>query len=125
VRWLKSSNRDRWECLNKAVEFFKQCLDANSPRVVVENPIPHKYALKGIGRRYDQIIHPWQYGHAESKGTCLWLKGLPLLEPTNVVEVRQQRVFRMPPMPNLKGMRERLRSITYEGIAKAMAEQWG
>jgi hypothetical protein len=71
-------------------------------------------------RKPDQIIQPWQFGHGETKATCLWLKGLPLLQPTQVVEGREQRVWRMPPSPE----RAKLRSKTYPGIARAMAEQW-
>jgi hypothetical protein len=68
-----------------------------------------------------QIIQPWQFGHGETKATCLWLKNLPLLKPTNIVDGREQRIWKMPPGPE----RQKLRSKTYEGIAKAMAEQWG
>jgi len=68
-----------------------------------------------------QIIQPWQFGHGETKATCLWLKGLPLLKPTNIVEGREQRIWKMPPSKD----RAKLRSKTYEGIAAAMADQWG
>lgn len=84
----------------------------------IENPIPHKY---GRLPRYDQIIQPWQYGHGETKATCLWLKGLPPLVPTNIVSGRVARIHRMPPGPN----RWKERSKTYEGIAAAMSAQWG
>jgi len=103
-----------------AVEFFQELLSAPIKRIAVENPVPHGYALDIIGR-YDQIIQPWQFGHGETKATCLWLKGLPELAPTNIVEGREQRVWKMPPSPD----RGRVRSITYPGIAAAMAEQWG
>jgi hypothetical protein len=72
-------------------------------------------------RKPDQIVHPWQFGHGETKATCLWLRGLPPLVPTNVVDGRESRVHRMPPGPE----RARYRSETYSGIAEAMADQWG
>ena len=96
-------------------------LNAPIARIAVENPIPHGYALRRIGRKYDQIIHPWQFGHGETKATCLWLKGLPRLKPTNIVEGRHARVHRMSPGRD----RANQRSKTYEGIAQAMATQWG
>ena len=72
-------------------------------------------------RKPDQIIQPWQYGHGETKATCLWLKGLDKLKPTNIVEGREQRIWKMAPGPN----RSKLRSKTYSGIARAIASQWG
>jgi hypothetical protein len=77
--------------------------------------------MSSLYRKPDQIIHPWQFGHGETKKTCLWLKRLPLLEPTNIVEGREARIWKMPPSPE----RERERSRTYQGIADAMADQWG
>ena len=85
----------------------------------MENPIPHKYA-RGYIRKYTQIIQPSQHGHGETKATCLWLKGLPKLEPTEIVEGREPRLHNLPNTPD----RAHLRSITFPGIAKAMAEQW-
>lgn len=120
---------ERWENMQGGAEFFKLLLNAPIKRIAIENPIPHKYALKLIGKRYDQIIQPYQFGHLESKATCLWLKGLPKLMPTKNVK-RQwlrlpkseaQRLFYLPPGPE----RAKLRSKTYEGIALAIAEQWG
>jgi hypothetical protein len=119
VRWLAA--RDLWRELDEAAEFFRECMDANADAVGVENPIPHKYALGRIGRKYDQIIQPWQFGHGETKATCLWLKNLPKLQPTQIVDGREARVHRMPPGPD----RWKERSRTYAGIAAAMAEQWG
>jgi len=97
--------------------------------VAVENPIMHRYAVERIGRRQDQVVQPWMFGHPEKKATCLWLRNLPPLVPTD--DVREQmaalpksksdRIHQMSPGPE----RSRLRSITYEGIAAAMAEQWG
>jgi hypothetical protein len=114
-------NADRWALMGAAAAFFKALLDAPIPRIAVENPI-----MLGHPRRLfripepNQTIQPWQFGHGETKATCLWLKGLPALVPTNIVEGREQRVFRMAPGPN----RKRDRSRTYEGIAAAMADQW-
>ena len=119
VRWL--AERNLWNDLLKAGNFFRKLLNAPVAKVAVENPIPHKYAVNIIGRKYDQIIQPWQFGHGETKATCLWLKNLPKLEPTNIVKGREQRIFNMPKNAD----RGRLRSISFPGIAKAMAEQWG
>ena len=120
VRWLHELP-GRYEAMVNAGEFFARILRAKCPKVAVENPIPHKYAIDVIGRKYDQIIQPWQFGHGETKATCLWLKNLPKLKPTNIVEGREARIHKMPPSKD----RGRLRSITYQGIADAMAEQWG
>lgn len=87
----------------------------------MENPVPHHVGLLEMGRKYDQIIWPYQFGHGELKRTCLWLMGLPKLQPTNVVEGRHARVHREPPGPE----RWKNRSRTLQGIADAMAEQWG
>jgi hypothetical protein len=101
-----------------AVEFFMSMIEAPIERIAVENPIG---IMSTLYRKPDQIIQPWQFGHGETKATCLWLKGLPLLQPTNIVQGREARVHRMAPGPN----RSRDRSRTYQGIANAMAEQWG
>lgn len=85
VSWL-SKQPGRWELMREGAEFFKKILEANISHICVENPIPHKYALEIIGRKYDQIIQPYQFGHLESKATCLWLKGLPRLKETNNVK---------------------------------------
>jgi len=119
VRWLHE--RNLWDEMREAAEFFRLLLDAPIPRIAVENPIPHRYALEIIGRKYDQIIQPWQFGHGETKATCLWLKNLPPLHPTNIVAGREHRIWKMPPSPR----RALERSRTYPGIARAMAEQWG
>ena len=100
--------------------FFKALLDAPIPRKAVENPIPHKYALEIIGRKYDQIIQPWQFGHEEKKATCLWLEGLPPLMHTKIMSVRKQSLHLLPPSAD----RAKLRSKTFGGIAAAMADQW-
>lgn len=119
VCWLEK--RNLWEDMRKGAEFFRLFLDAPIPMIAVENPIPHKYALEIIGRKYDQVIQPWFFGHGETKATCLWLKGLPPLMSTVIDQGREQRLHKLPPSPD----RAKLRSKTYDGIAKAMAEQWG
>jgi hypothetical protein len=129
VTWL---HRDptRWVKLDEGAAFFKMLLDAPVPRICVENPIMHKYAKERIGGvRQSQVVQPWMFGHMEQKATCLWLKGLPLLQPTNNVKAEmmrlpdneRQRLHYLPPSAD----RWKIRSTTYQGIADAMAEQWG
>jgi hypothetical protein len=101
-----------------AASFFMLLAKADIPRIAVENPV---CIMSSLWRKPDQTVQPWQFGHGETKATCLWLKGLPPLAPTNVVEGREQRVFRMPPSQD----RWKLRSTTFAGIAEAMADQWG
>ena len=120
VCWLHK-DESRWEKMREGAKFFKRLLDCSIARIAVENPIMHKYAVEIIGRRQDQIIHPWQHGHGESKATCLWLKNIPKLVPTKIMQERVQRLHRLPPSED----RWKLRSTTYKGIAYAMAEQWG
>jgi len=91
---------------------------AHIPMVAIENPV---CVMSRLYRKPDQIIQPWQFGHGETKATCLWLKGLPPLKPTNIVEGRENRIHRMPSSPD----RWKERSKTFEGIAAAMANQWG
>jgi hypothetical protein len=98
--------------------FFKMLAKADIPYIALENPIS---VMSTLWRKPDQIIQPWMFGHGETKSTCLWLKGLPLLKPTNVVEGREQRIWKMPPSPD----RWKERSKTFPGIAQAMADQWG
>ena len=100
-----------------AIDFFMALANAPIPLIAIENPV---CIMSGIYRKPDQIIQPWQFGHGETKATCLWLKGLPKLQPTNIVEGREARIHRMPPSPD----RWKLRSITFPGIAQAMAAQW-
>lgn len=102
----------------RSIDFFMAFANANCDRIAIENPIG---IMSTYYRKPDQIIQPWQFGHGETKSTCLWLKGIPKLIPTDVVEGREQKVWRMPPSAE----RAKLRSKTYPGIAKAMAEQWG
>lgn len=112
---------ERFTRMVLATDFFLRCLNSPIPRVAVENPIMHGHALQIVGRKPDQIIQPWMFGHGETKATCLWLRDLPGLEPTQIVEGREQRIWRLPP----SGDRKRIRSETFAGIARAMAEQWG
>lgn len=101
-----------------AVEFVRRINEMPVKRLAIENPISR---LSTLFRKPDQIIQPWQYGHGETKATCLWLRGLPPLRPTNIVEGRENRVHNLPPSAD----RWKLRSLTYAGIAAAMADQWG
>ena len=103
---------------DEALDFVRLLMDAPIPRICIENPVS---VISSKIRKPDQIIQPWMFGHGETKATCLWLKNLPNLVPTNVVEGRENRVHRMPPSPD----RWKERSRTYQGIADAMAEQWG
>jgi len=103
---------------DKAFEFFMAIANADCDRIAIENPIG---CVSTRWRKPDQIVQPWQFGHGETKATCLWLKGLPKLTPTDLVEGREQRIWKMPPSKD----RSKLRSKTYTGIALAMAEQWG
>lgn len=102
----------------EAIAFVKRLLDAPIDKIALENPIS---IISSRIRKPNQIIQPWQFGHGETKATCLWLKGLLLLKPTNIVEGREAKVHKMPPSPD----RWKLRSTTYQGIADAMARQWG
>lgn len=102
----------------RALDFVQALMDAPIPRIAIENPIS---VISSKIRKPDQIIQPWQFGHGETKATCLWLKGLPKLVATDIVDGREARVHRMPPGPN----RWKERSRTFEGIAAAMAQQWG
>ena len=126
VRWLfrdrsKRIHTERWIRMVSDAKSFRDLMELPIPHIAGENPIMHKYAREIVGRGPDQIIQPWQFGHGETKATCLWLKNLPLLKPTNIVEGREQRIWKLPPGPN----RWKERSRTLPGIAAAMAEQWG
>lgn len=113
ARWFKDKQQEQEE----ALEFVRTLLDAPIPRIALENPVS---IISSRIRKPDQVIQPYQFGHGETKATCLWLKNLPPLVPTNIVDGREARVHRMPPGPD----RWRERSRTYQGIADAMAEQW-
>lgn len=114
ARWFKDKKTEQEE----AIAFVLQLANANIPRIAIENPIG---VLSTRWRRPDQIIQPWQFGHGETKATCLWLKNLPKLLPTDIVSGREARIHKMPPSPD----RGKNRSRTYQGIAEAMAAQWG
>jgi site-specific DNA-cytosine methylase len=114
ARWFHKKRKEQQE----ALDFVSALLNAPIDKIALENPIS---IISTKIRKPDQIVQPWQHGHGETKATCLWLKNLPKLEPTNIVEGRKPRVHMMPPSKD----RWKLRSETYSGIAKAMAEQWG
>ena len=114
ARWFKHKQKEQKE----ALEFVRWLMGLPIERIAIENPIS---VISSQIRKPDQIIQPWQFGHGETKATCLWLKNLPLLDPTNIVRGREAKVHKMAPGPD----RWKERSRTYKGIAKAMAEQWG
>ena len=114
ARWFKDKKKEQFE----ALEFVKKLLDAPIKKICLENPIS---IISSHIRKPNQIIQPWMFGCGETKATCLWLKGLPKLNPTNIVAGREARVHRMQPSVD----RWKERSKTYKGIAEAMAEQWG
>ena len=115
ARWFKDKKQEQ----GRALEFIMMLLEAPFiDKIALENPIG---VISTRIKKPDQIIQPWQFGHGETKATCLWLKNLPPLEPTNIVEGREARIHKMPPSKN----RWKDRSRFYAGIANAMAEQWG
>lgn len=114
ARWWEYKGKEQEE----ALRFVRLLMEADIPKIALENPISK---ISSAIRKPDQIIQPWQFGHGETKATCLWLKGLPKLVPTNIVEGREAKVHKMPPGPD----RWKNRSRTYAGIAAAMAAQWG
>jgi hypothetical protein len=128
VTWLHKDIK-RWPMLFEGAEFFKKLLNSNIPRIAIENPIMHKYSKSIIGVNQSQVVQPWMFGHPESKATCLWLKGLePLKETNNVYDQfkalpkkEAQRLHYASPSPD----RWKIRSTTFQGIADAMASQWG
>ena len=120
VRWLHEVP-GRWAKLEESCIFTRKLLDAPIEKIARENPIPHKYAIELIGRKYDQIVQPWMFGHPESKATCWWLRKLPPLQPTDIVDGRDGRVWKMPPSKD----RTKLRSKSYPGMLAAAAAQWG
>ena len=114
ARWFKDKQKEQKE----ALDFVRLLLNAPINKIALENPVS---VISSHICKPTQIIQPWQFGHGETKKTCLWLKNLPPLEPTDIVEGRENRIHRMPPGPN----RGKERSKTYSGIAAAMAQQWG
>lgn len=117
VRWLHEIP-GRWELMYSASEFFYKFVESTIHKICIENPIPYGHACLPD---YNQIIQPWMFGDGETKATCLWLKNIPELKPTNIVSGRKPKVHYESPGPN----RQKNRSRTYTGIAGAMAEQWG
>jgi hypothetical protein len=114
ARWFRGKAKEQEE----ALVFVQRLMDAPIPKIAIENPVG---VISTRIRKPDQIIQPWQFGHGETKATCLWLKNLPLLVPANVVLGRDQRIWKLGPSSD----RGKIRSLTFPGIAKAMAEQWG
>lgn len=127
VRWLyehgtKTRVPERWSAMLEGAAFFRMLWDAPIARVAIENPIMHNYAREAIGiGSATQYVQPWQFGHGETKRTGLWLRGLPPLRPTDVVDGRKPVVHFTSPGP----LRWKIRSLTYQGIADAMGDQWG
>jgi hypothetical protein len=116
ARWFTAKQKDGRQ--QEAITFFMSLVNAKIDRIAIENPIG---IMSTHFRKPDQIIQPWQFGHGETKATCLWLKNLPKLVPTNTVAGREHHVHRCPPGPD----RWKTRSRTFQGIADAMADQWG
>ena len=114
ARWFKDKKREQAE----ALEFVRTLMAAPIEHIALENPVS---IISSRIRKPDQVIQPWQFGHGETKATCLWLKNLPKLLPTSIVAGREARVHQMPPSPT----RWKERSRTFTGIAEAMAAQWG
>ena len=126
VRWLYLNdeglpNKERFQQVVDGAFFFRKFLEAPIPRIAVENPVMHRYAQVMVGRGPTQIIQPWQFGHGEMKTTGLWLKNLPKLRSTKIVSGRESRIHLTPGGKNQWAER----SVTYPGIAEAMATQWG
>lgn len=115
ARWFKQKRESGEQ--QKSIDFFMSLVNAPVERIAIENPVG---IMSTRYRKPDQVIQPWQHGHGEQKATCLWLKNLPLLKPSNIVEGREQRIWKMAPGPD----RAKERSRTFTGIAVAMAEQW-
>ena len=123
VRWLYEK-LGRWELMREGAVFFKQFLDANSPRIAVENPVMHRHAAEIIGHRQDFSVQPWQFGDPFRKRTCFWTIGLPALVPTTpeaTADGTEAYCHMLGPSPD----RWKLRSMTYPGIANALADQYG
>lgn len=114
ARWFKDKVTEQAE----ALDFVQRLMNADIDRICIENPVS---IISSRIRKPDQTIQPWQFGHGETKRTCLWLKGLPKLVPTDIVDGRDQRIWKLPPSPD----RWKIRSATFQGIADAMANQWG
>ena len=115
ARYFEQKRKDGRQ--QAAIDFFMRFANADCPKIAIENPVG---IMSSVWRKPDQIIQPWQFGHPYTKRTCLWLKGIPLLVPTNIVDGREQRIWKMPPSED----RAKNRAKTFPGIARAMAEQW-
>ena len=115
ARYFEQKRKDGRQ--QAAIDFFMRFANADCPKIAIENPVG---IMSTVWKKPDQIIQPWQFGHGETKKTCLWLKGLPPLIPTEIVEGREQRIWKMPPSED----RAKNRAKTFPGIARAMAEQW-
>lgn len=115
ARYFEQKRKDGRQ--QAAIDFFMRFANSDCPRIAIENPVG---IMSTVWKKPDQIIQPWQFGHGETKKTCLWLKGLPPLIPTEIVEGREQRIWKMPPSED----RAKNRAKTFPGIARAMAEQW-
>ena len=114
ARWWKGREKEQ----QGAIDFFMELWNAPIKKICIENPVGK---ISSAFRKPDQYVQPWEFGHGETKKTGLWLKGLPVLVPTKIVDGRENRIHRMAPGPD----RWKIRSKTYQGIADAMAEQWG
>ena len=115
ARYFEQKRKDGRQ--QAAIDFFMRFANSDCPKIAIENPVG---IMSTVWKKPDQIIQPWQFGHGETKKTCLWLKGLPPLIPTEIVEGREQRIWKMPPSED----RAKNRAKTFPGIARAMAEQW-
>lgn len=115
ARYFEQKRKDGRQ--QAAIDFFMRFANSDCPKIAIENPVG---IMSTVWKKPDQIIQPWQFGHGETKKTCLWLKGLPTLVPTNIVDGREQRIWKMPPSED----RAKNRAKTFPGIARAMAEQW-
>lgn len=116
ARWFEKKRQDGSQ--QRSIDFFMQFVHCNAKRVAIENPVG---IMSTKYRKPDQVVQPWMFGHGETKATCLWLRNLPPLVPTDIVGGREQKVWNMGPSPE----RAKMRSLTYTGIAAAMASQWG
>jgi hypothetical protein len=136
-KWFKPEFAERFPTRHQdredAIEFFMALANAPIPKIAIENPIG---VMSSRYRKPNQIIQPWQYGHETTKATCLWLKGLPNLVPTNVVSKGEVVIsksgnrmsrwyYETSKLPLKGGIRAKARSVTFQGIADAMADQWG
>jgi site-specific DNA-cytosine methylase len=115
ARYFEEKRKDGRQ--QEGIDFFMKLTKINIPKWAIENPVG---IMSNVYRKPNQIIQPWMFGHGETKATCLWLRGLPRLNGFNVVEGREQRIWKLPPSES----RSKERSKTFPGIAKAMAEQW-